>query len=41
MDLQQILSAARKWHNGIPVVKKADLFFGARKAGEGKPFFSR
>ncbi len=39
MDLQQILSAARKWHNGIPVVKKADLFFGARRAGEGKPFF--
>lgn len=39
MDLQQILNAARKWHNNIPVVKKADLFFGARRAGERKPFF--
>lgn len=39
MDLQQILSAARKWHNGIPAVKKSDVFFGARSAGEGKPFF--
>lgn len=39
MDLQQILSAARKWHNGIPVVKKDDLYFGKKKAGEGKPFF--
>lgn len=39
MDLQQILSAARKWHNGIPVVKKSELYFGARRAGEGKPFF--
>jgi integrase len=39
MDLQQILSAARKWHNGVPVVKKSDLYFGKLKAGEGKPFF--
>lgn len=39
MDLQQILNAARRWHNGIPVVKKVDLFFGARRVGEGKPFF--
>jgi hypothetical protein len=39
MDLQQILSAARKWQNGIPVVKKADLFFGARRAWEGKQFY--
>jgi integrase len=39
MDLQQILSAARKWHNGIPVVKKSDLYFGKLMAGEGKPFF--
>jgi len=39
MDLQQILNAARKWHNGVPVVKKSDLYFGKLKAGEGKPFF--
>src|SRR5260370_32666930 len=39
MDLQQILSAARKWHNGIPAVKKSDLYFGKLKAGEGRPFF--
>jgi integrase len=39
MDLQQILTAARKWHNGIPVVKKSDLYFGKLKAGEGRPFF--
>jgi integrase len=39
MDLQQILTAARKWHNGIPAVKKSDLYFGKLKAGEGKPFF--
>lgn len=35
-DLQMILNAARKWHNNIPVVKKADLYFGVRKPGEGK-----
>jgi integrase len=35
-ELQAILKAARKWHNGIPVVKKADLYFGVKKPGEGK-----
>ena len=35
-DLQTILKAARKWHNGIPVVKKADLYFGVKEPGEGK-----
>jgi len=35
-DLQMILKAARKWHNGIPEVKRGDLYFGIKKAGEGK-----
>lgn len=39
MDLQQILNAARRWHNGIPHVNKADLYFGAKKPGEGRAFF--
>jgi integrase len=34
-DLQVILKAARKWHNGIPVVGRRDLYFGIKKVGEG------
>jgi len=35
-DLQTILNAARKWHNNIPVVNRGDIYFGIKKAGEGK-----
>jgi integrase len=34
-DLQIILNAARKWHHGIPVVGRRDLYFGIKKVGEG------
>jgi integrase len=34
-DLQIILNAARKWHNGIPVVGRRDIYFGIKKVGEG------
>jgi len=40
-DLQMILNAARKWHNDIPAVKRGDLYFGVKKAGEGaKAYFT-
>jgi hypothetical protein len=39
MDLQQILNAARRWHNGIPSVTKSEIYFGSKKPGEGKAFF--
>jgi integrase len=35
-DLQTILNAARKRHNNVPVVKRGDIYFGIKKAGEGK-----
>jgi integrase len=38
-DLQTVLKAARKWHNNIPVVKRDDLYFGVKKAGEGRKTF--
>jgi integrase len=37
-DLLRILEDARKWHPGIPEVKKKDLKFGVRRPGEGRPF---
>ena len=41
-DLKTILSAARKWHNNVPVVKRGDIYFGIKKAGEGrKAVFTR
>jgi len=38
-DLHTILNAARKWHTNIPVVKRGDLYFGIKKAGEGRKAF--
>lgn len=38
-DLQSILNAARVWHKDItiPTVVRKELYFGKKKAGEGRP----
>jgi integrase len=37
-DLFRILEEARRVYPGVPTLRKRDLKFGIKKAGEGKPF---